>query len=71
MTDRYLSRRELALLHFEIKEHINYMAMYLKHAEVLLTWIYINDVMNIWKELAIEYELFEGIVNLENLDGMI
>ena len=71
MDDKYLSDKELKLLHYEIREHINYMTMYLKHAEVLLTWIYINDVMNIWKELALEFELYEGIINLEKLDAML
>jgi hypothetical protein len=70
MVDVVLSNKELYLLKYKIGDINSDLEDDVSTLDIFMMWKYIDKVLDTWLPIAIEYEMYEGIVNLQNLREM-
>lgn len=70
ITDKYLLQNEILLLKYKIEDLFGSLED-IDSYDSFGMWMYIETTLDKWEPIAIEYEKYEGLVNLQKLRNLI
>jgi hypothetical protein len=71
IADNYMSNGELLLLKFKIQDLFSSLEDNIDTYDSFGMWMYVETILDKWEPIAIEWEKYEGLVNLKKLRQLI
>ncbi len=69
--EEYMTWRKLKIHAHAIADHSELLLAEITPNLLLGTWMSIDTILDFWIDLALDYEIYEGVINLQKLRQMV